>query len=451
MTTPSLPQLAQNLLKQLSQRLQEPQTKPRSTLKQIERNLRNFTRNLRGKPERKTYKEGQLDLKSSLGGYDIMLEVTSKCNLRCVYCPKSQPGDELLPGRDEHMKTDVFATLKAHAQKLADAGQPVSMLFNGTGETSFRKDWMELIAPILKHPGEYSLISNFGRIFSDDELRFLLNFDKISISIDTPNPDILKAIRRKVELKNIVYNITRLRAMALKEGRDCPELLGNCTCTDKAALDTLHLASFTATMRLNLAMNALYVMPPVEGQIELKCVQSLSDEDFVDFAQQVVQAIDLYDQHTLTFHMQATLEDIINARLKAIASKQELVAAQEQGPKEGQTRVCIQPWFRFTAAADGALFPCCVTIEDIGQINDKSVDEALNGPKAQAFREALLSADMPEVCKGCSNAPLGSPQELKDAIFQHWQRERKRLKRFAEGSHAERAVFVPESVQALTV
>jgi len=32
-----------------------------------------------------------------------MLEYSSRCNLRCTYCPKSNPGNEKIPGRDMDM------------------------------------------------------------------------------------------------------------------------------------------------------------------------------------------------------------------------------------------------------------------------------------------------------------------------------------------------------------
>ncbi|MFY9510459.1 MAG: SPASM domain-containing protein, partial [Rubrivivax sp.] len=81
----------------------------------------------------------------------------------------------------------------------------------------------------------------------------------------------------------------------------------------------------------------------------------------------------------------------------------------------------LQPWTRFTVAADGALFPCCVTdMPPVGHIGREG--EGIDGPAIQAFRRALLVGEVPPVCVGCTNAPHTSTAELEATVRMLQQR-----------------------------
>jgi MoaA/NifB/PqqE/SkfB family radical SAM enzyme len=348
---------------------------------------------------------------------DIMLELTSTCNLRCVYCPKSQPGDDKLPGRNQDMDEEVTRHLLDHCEKSVKRGNPLTLLLCGTGETTFSKNWMALVRPFLKLSGHTMLISNFARPLDEEELLLLTELDQITTSLDTPNADLLKRIRRKVDLNIFVDNVKRLRAVALSHGRRCPVLNVNCTMTDQVALDLHDLAVFTASMRLHLDISSLTEMPDIQGQIKVRCFTRLDDEPFLSFCRQLVDVIVLYRERGLRLNLQSTLLDLISRRLNEMASGERVDAAEElETNSPHQTRVCTQPWTRFTAGADGLIYPCCVTVQPIGSISNSSVDDVLDGKVAREFRRKLLSADMPKVCRGCSNAALGSVEELQSAL-----------------------------------
>ena len=77
------------------------------------------------------------------------------------------------------------------------------------------------------------------------------------------------------------------------------------------------------------------------------------------------------------------------------------------------TRFCDPPWHQLTIGADGQLFPCCVTIDNVGNIHDsEDPNELLNGPAFREYRRRMLRGPMPEGCKRCNNAHLSSRDEL---------------------------------------
>ncbi|MGC6488546.1 MAG: SPASM domain-containing protein [Planctomycetota bacterium] len=66
---------------------------------------------------------------------------------------------------------------------------------------------------------------------------------------------------------------------------------------------------------------------------------------------------------------------------------------------------CVQSVDHLKVNADGAAYPCCVAGGDtlkLGNLEQQSFDEVWNGPEAQDLRRAMLTQDLPDVCKGCT-------------------------------------------------
>ena len=85
------------------------------------------------------------------------------------------------------------------------------MSFSG-GEITVRPDWMEIAQKFIDLPHcTVNCILNLQKILTPEETRFLMNFETISVSLDTPDRKILKETRINSKLENIVYNITQLR------------------------------------------------------------------------------------------------------------------------------------------------------------------------------------------------------------------------------------------------
>lgn len=56
--------------------------------------------------------------------------------------------------------------------------------------------------------------------------------------------------------------------------------------------------------------------------------------------------------------------------------------------------------------AGGESFPCCVTPGDelmLGNVTESPVDEVWNGTEAQDLRRAMMTGDLPAVCRGCKD------------------------------------------------
>lgn len=351
----------------------------------------------------------------------LMVEYTSRCNLRCKYCSKSNPGDDQIPGRDEDMAPQTIEQVLALI-----AAKPMSeLMLAGTGESTFHKDWLTDIPRLIAagkaaNPQCYvHLNSNLALKYGDAEFAVLAQLDGIVVSIDTADRELTRSVRAKSDLGLIVFNMLALKAWCAARGQRAPKLMVNATYYQQAARRIVELVQMMAMLPIeHLAISDMVELPATQ----VHGVASMNTDDraaFIESVQQLQQAMN-FAQNKPGFKLvvQPHLIERINgmiARLNSGGAAPEAVAADAVAPAAQRTKLCLQPWTRFTVAADGALFPCCVTdMPPVGHIGRDG--EGIDGPAIQAFRRALLVGEVPPVCVGCTNAPHTSTAELEATV-----------------------------------
>lgn len=84
-------------------------------------------------------------------------------------------------------------------------------------------------------------------------------------------------------------------------------------------------------------------------------------------------------------------------------------------PTEGPrlTRLCHDPWINLEVAASGELRPCCNSAPVAGQdVRDIQRD----APVFRQLRAALLSGDLPAMCRTCHIRPTATTEALRDSL-----------------------------------
>jgi hypothetical protein len=180
-----------------------------------------------------------VDLNASPITKSAYIEITSQCNLRCVYCAVSQPqyvGNDM----EEGLFDDVVQVLKTR-----DIG---SIVVSGHGETTMVPGWHHRVHELAAAGIELQIITNFARLLSPEELAAMARIRQITISIDTHRPEVLRRIRRRVSLGNILINMTNTAAKAAELGLQPPKFIWNCVMTDKVAPDFIDYLRFGMTL-----------------------------------------------------------------------------------------------------------------------------------------------------------------------------------------------------------
>lgn len=366
-----------------------------------------------------------------------MIEYTSRCNLRCKYCTKSNPGDDDIPGRDQDMDAQTLDSVMACLQQ----NRFREIMLAGTGESTFHPRWTEdfprlIAAGRAANPQCYvHLNSNFAQKYEDEHWAILAQLDGIVISIDTADRKITREVRAKSDLSLIIYNIVRFKAYCDERELRYPRISINVTLFQEAAAGLSELMTLLAP--LGLTHVSLSDIVETEGA-KLNGIRAVNTDNRAAFAKAVVdiqRAITkaqtlgkfvLYVQPHLMERINKLVAEV-NAGVQAPASAAETAPGEaplvfytnRPGMEPGTTKRCMQPWTRFTLAADAALYPCCVT--DMPPVGSLAADadpvlDGVNGDRVRRFRHDLLVGHVPKVCVECSNAATTSVEQLQESV-----------------------------------
>lgn len=349
----------------------------------------------------------------------LMIEYTSRCNLRCKYCSKSNPGDDQIPGRNMDMTPQTVDAVI----ELIQASSYTELLLAGTGESTFHPHWREDFPRLIQagKSGNRSCYvhvnTNFAAKYEDEDWAVFAQLDGIVISIDTADRQLTREVRAKSDLGLIIYNITRLQTYCQFHGLKLPVLTINVTLYHEAAAGLPELMALLS----NLPIQAVSISDLFEREATDKnAIRPLHNDNPESFAQAVKHL-----QHAMEIagrqdHFQVSIQPHLLDRIEAMASQTaQAIQPEVETPAEqaSLTKLCLQPWTRFTLAADAAIFPCCMTeMDPVGNIGTGQEEDGVNGQGIRDFRHALLRGDMPQACRHCTNAPDVAPQVLQAAV-----------------------------------
>lgn len=80
-------------------------------------------------------------------------------------------------------------------------------------------------------------------------------------------------------------------------------------------------------------------------------------------------------------------------------------------PKEGQTRMCLDPWAKVFIRATGKVCLCC-NMPPVGSLEDDTLENILNNQESQQYRQGLLSGNVMPHCRTCPDRQIGDPNDL---------------------------------------
>jgi len=130
----------------------------------------------------------------------IMLELTRKCNLKCVYCQKSKSTIESMD-----LTWNTFSKIKEHIKDIRN------VCLCGMGEQFIHPHIYDIIEAL--HDKNIIIISN-GTIKIDfDKLRTYDHIQNISFSVDGHNEETIRKNCSGYLFDNLIYNLEQLSNM----------------------------------------------------------------------------------------------------------------------------------------------------------------------------------------------------------------------------------------------
>lgn len=188
---------------------------------------------------------------------EVLFELSTRCNLRCIYCAVSQP---------DYVGRDLEVTDRESLVEQLVALGPELFQINGHGESTLVDGWVDLARALLERGLAITVISHLNKPMTEEEIDTMARFLRITVSCDTSDPDVYRRLRRGGLLERVERNIQRIYASADRDGRPRPYISFNCTVSHINVLGIPDLVSWAADLGLPaVALTNLEEYPPIPG------------------------------------------------------------------------------------------------------------------------------------------------------------------------------------------
>jgi len=333
-----------------------------------------------------------------LRSYPLFVQVGTNwtCNLRCPFCRREvEPYREqlrTLPPEKREISSRVLEELNkilpyAIRFSLTPLGDP--LLYTG----------LEDILETHRRLGceNLSLTTN-GALLTDRRCELLVKsrVESIAVSVDTPDPERYRSMRKGTELSVVIDGIKRLEEWKKKLQSSLPRLVFASTFMRTNIGDLRGMIDLAR--ELDIEAITLQLMDPENPDLEPEMlwhhipltIRILSEA--VRYAREKGVRLDF----TIAF-----INLISSVRNKTPELSRELFELLPNLDTREKTLVekCRLPWESLLVDTDGDVRPCCWAAIRFGNLNTETLQEVWNGPQAMQMRRMFLENIIPGGCR----------------------------------------------------
>lgn len=326
----------------------------------------------------------------------LQVEVTAACNLRCRMCLVAYRGP--VDRMSGSMSFDAFRELVLQVPTLA------SVTLQALGEPLLAPRLPEMVA-LLKSRGVATGFNTNGTLLDARHRALLLDLgvDWVHVSVDAADPVVFEGIRVGASLERIVRNVGAL--VSERGPRRAPRVQLNAVLMRRTLGELDGLVRLAADLGVDRlwAQQLAHDLSHTAGRPEFDAMRDFTDQECLWGAADDVPAAT------------AEVEEVVRAAQALAAELGVDVRLPDVGPTSGphdqdgewDELPCDWPWRSAYVNHDGRVQPCCMVMGDdratMGRLDDPGGFPAVwAGPAYVAFRQALLSDEPPEVCRGCA-------------------------------------------------
>ena len=343
----------------------------------------------------------------------VHVELTRRCNLRCVYCCVSQPDHEAT----EDMPIEVIQEVSGFLERQ----RPSIVAMNGVGETTMLEGWHRHCEPLLSAGLALHLITNLARNLNREDIDTLARFHSIQVSLDTTDAELLRETRRNVDLRTILFNILQIRAAAIRNVVDgtqpeMPIFSFSVVVHDKNIFhleDVLFLGRALGVQVFDFCNMTKY--PDLENVMNVQPIAHLPADDVARALTALERIKMLSAQFQMTVTIAPGLVESLRERLDSGKSqvKEEWGGLRfTQNVPPGFTRDCTDPWRFLMVLANADVWPCC-WYPSIGKITGPgSLIELHNNDTIRTLRAQLGSGELTHYCQNCPGRAVVSVEDF---------------------------------------
>lgn len=328
----------------------------------------------------------------------LSVEITTHCNLRCTMCALAGSGT-----RSSQVAGDIDDVVWKRILEVAPKVGYINI--NGWGENFTDPRFLEFLCELgaLEVPVCFTTNGTYITPEIARSLGKLSNIDRITVSVDSPDPDTFRAIRG-ISLEPVIRGLR-----SLLEHYPRPSDVVVCSVVTDRTL--LSLRAFPALLA-SLGSTNYVLLGLVDNGGSVT-----HDGLYEELATKVIAEIGTEcTARGIHFLVHPYLANRLRGHRTSL-SPEARTFLESYTPALKPTRQCSSPWDHLFINRNGQVLPCCNcspwehSNEDneaiLGDLRDQSFDEVWTGGRVSSFQDRLRSGDLPGVCRDCEVTSTG--------------------------------------------
>lgn len=335
------------------------------------------------------------------GPVEAYVEVAARCNLRCQMCPITvDPRYDPRSGRPGLFAPALFERLSPFFPTL----QRVYLI--GLGEPTLHSGLVEFTRRLASQGVEVWITTNATLMDEEKaEALALAGLAHISVSIDGGTAETYERIRRRGRFADVVRGLRALGRARRLHGR--PEVWLNTVATVSNLPELVQLVELCADAGGDgIFVEGLYPYP--HPKIEEFCAGETLDNMEPERVQELFAAAQQRAAELGVGWMTRLDEQALNAPVPpanpdalAEAGAEPLVLSSEDEEPLRLPFACSEPWSNLNINASGDVRACCFNDQNLGNLNQLTIEEIWNGPGYTGLRRDMAEGRVPPTCATC--------------------------------------------------
>lgn len=335
----------------------------------------------------------------------LNLELSTRCNLKCIMCHSHQ-SKRLQPGGARYGDLKDMRIIRNLRSALPFIQQ---VELNGNGESLMNSEFVSVFSLVRKTVSRVQVTSN-GLLLNEKIIRELVKkgIDDIFISIHAASAELYNTISFPGKIQNLIFNIDLINYYKVKYKTPKPRIKFQFVGMKK------NIAELPSLIKLAAEKNVAEIL--VLNLIEYPLVK---DQNLLDapellklwLPRSIQLAKDLGVILTFVHNYQ---EIIDNKKTDEPVLPQNIIQSEVVN---NIARDCLDPWTYAFVQMNGLVTPCCVMSSMyMGDLKVQSFEQIWFGEAYQDLRTRILNNDPPESCRQCTMRSRGKITDLRDKV-----------------------------------
>jgi MoaA/NifB/PqqE/SkfB family radical SAM enzyme len=326
----------------------------------------------------------------------VFVEVTNRCNLKCIMCGRTHDPRYELKGHTG----DVTLEMVQRLDPILPYARTVNLV--GVGEPTINRHFLEIVEHV-KGFGPYTSTTCNATLLTEEGTRRLVRakLDQIVFSVDGCTERTFETIRVGASFERVTSNIRRFTQFKHEAGAVKPHVRVEFVLMRENAAELPTLPAFAQ----NLGADGIIVVPMFEH----------SGEDFAPIVrEQSLKHVPLETGRRYWAEFEAELARTGVVATTSLGAERLAEVFGDAAPETGAgprdtdglgaragEPYCTQPWSVIYLSWKGDVRTCCFTDLAFGSLQEQGIDEIWNGQKYRDFRRQVARGEVHPACSDC--------------------------------------------------